>query len=95
MIDETRPRWLFVVRRDKRELHRHLRQSFASDPRVEVILDRRREDRNPVAVERRQAPVTTVELDLWESLGFRLILRGEDFTVYEDETRPSTGGAAP
>jgi riboflavin biosynthesis pyrimidine reductase len=39
------PRWLIIVRRDKPELYEHLRESYADDSRVEVILDRRRPTR--------------------------------------------------
>ena len=35
------PRWFIIVRRDRPVLNQHLRESYAGDGRVEVILDRR------------------------------------------------------
>jgi len=96
------PRWLIVVRRDKRDLYSNLRQSFEPDARVEVILDRRRADRRAerglVEADRRRQqrrkPLTTRELDIWENLGFRLFYKDEDIRVYETEGEPG-GKTAP
>jgi len=64
-------RTLFVVSRRNQDLHQYLRERFASDPAVEVILDRRiaqrRQRRLPVDAERRRAdrrqrPEVEVEL---------------------------------
>jgi len=35
------PRLLYVVRRDQQSLYDYLRQSFAGEPDVEIVLDRR------------------------------------------------------
>jgi hypothetical protein len=44
-------RWLIVVARSQAELYAHLRQAFALDDKVEVLLDRRGDlSRNPPAV---------------------------------------------
>jgi len=52
-------RTLFVVSRRNPDLYQYLRERFASDPAVEVILDRRvaqrRQRRLPVDAERRRA----------------------------------------
>jgi hypothetical protein len=42
MVDNAEiPRWLIIVRRDRRVLYEHLREQYAGDGRVEVIVDRR------------------------------------------------------
>ncbi|MGH7265478.1 MAG: hypothetical protein ACREMB_11585 [Candidatus Rokuibacteriota bacterium] len=94
------PRWVFVVRQDKRELYENLRQGFEGDGRVEVILDRRsvarREKHRPVVSERRRTSrrrgLTLEQTALWEGAGFRMLHRGEGYDVYQAET-PTTGRA--
>lgn len=88
------PRWVFVVRQDKRELYENLRQGFHGDGRVEVVLDRRsvtrREQRRPVTSERRRTSrrrgLTPEQTALWEGAGFRMLHRGEGYDVYQAET---------
>ena len=95
--DATRPRWLIVVRRDKHDLYANLRETFESETRVDVILDRRQADpggeRVPTEVDRsgqhRRRPLTAKQLDLWDNSGFLLIHTGEDLQVYEAEDEPS------
>jgi hypothetical protein len=81
------PRWLFIVRRDRSRLYANLRQSFEGVAAVEVILDRRETESeapadHPARGERR-APLTPLEVEQWQTLGFRLVYRGEDLQVYE------------
>ncbi|HEY7601549.1 MAG TPA: hypothetical protein VIB60_03495 [Methylomirabilota bacterium] len=79
--DAAVARWLIVVRRDKPDLFRDLSTAFAEVPQMAVILDRRvrerRAERSPAAGGQRQAPrrapLTAAELELWETIGFRLI----------------------
>ncbi len=76
-------RWLIVVRRDRVELSKHLCETFESDQRVTVVLDRRLSERRAprgrkpaVTVERRRgkdqrtAP-TDDDRSIWADLGFR------------------------
>lgn len=77
--------WLIVVRRDRTELGRHLGAGFEADPRVTVVVDRRRVDRRVrgaervwVTLERRQrrdrrAAQGGEDGSLWASLGFRVL----------------------
>lgn len=40
--------WVILVARDQADLYRHLRDALRSDPKVQVMLDRRKDDsRNP------------------------------------------------
>jgi hypothetical protein len=79
--DATAARWLIVVRRDKLDLFHDLQRTFANVPLMAVILDRRererRAERSPEMGGQRQAPrrapLSTAELELWETIGFRLI----------------------
>ncbi len=83
-----RPRWLIVIQRDKPGLYANLRESLASNAEVEIVLDRRQTE-TPPTVERRRTAVPPAARDLWETLGLRVIYRGEDVTVCEDPARPS------
>jgi CheY-like chemotaxis protein len=94
------------VQRDRPHLYRDLRQSFAADGRVQVILDRRQHDRRRdvagVGPERRRAQrrtgLTARDTELWEHLGFRLFYRDEDMRVYEasaDVGPPEAGSTSP
>ena len=66
--------WLIVVRRDKAALYRDLARTFERVSQVAVILDRRgTARRGNGSGEQRQAPLTAAELELWETVGFRLI----------------------
>ena len=67
------PRHLVLVARDKPELARDLQAAFASDPEVEVLMDRRLAERrrNPAGLvpdrrrtDRRARPQVDVELKL-------------------------------
>jgi hypothetical protein len=91
MADSELPRWLIVVRRDRRDLYEDLRRNFDGDGRVRVLLDRRerirREARVPVGTERRRSDRRetpgTRDVSMWEDAGFRLYYRGEEMRVYE------------
>jgi hypothetical protein len=77
--------WLIVVRGDRAELGRYLDRGFETDPRVTVVVDRRRRDRRTrstppasVAVERRRwrdrrLPRTAKDGSVWASLGFQVL----------------------
>jgi hypothetical protein len=71
--EASRARWVIVVRRDRPDLHRDLSRAFASSPEVAVILDRRAAGRGDAPAGQRRAPLTAAELELWETVGFRLI----------------------
>src|SRR5262245_37576992 len=86
------PRWLLIVRSDREALYAQLRLAFAGSRVVQVILDRRREERRrrevPVAVDQRRGDrrwpsLSPAEQDLWEHAGFRLVLRPHEIEVYE------------
>jgi hypothetical protein len=86
------PRWLFIVRGDREALYAQLRLAFAGSSVVQVILDRRHEERRrrtlPVAVDQRRGDrrwpaLSPAERDLWEHAGFRLVLRPQEIEVYE------------
>ena len=80
--DAAAARWLIVVRREKPNLYRDLSKTFANIPQVTVMLDRReggerRREGSPAAggqrLAPRRTPLTAAELELWETIGFRLI----------------------
>jgi len=56
--EENMGRTVFVVSREHRDLYTYLRERFAMDPAVEIILDRRvferRQPQRPRACERRR-----------------------------------------
>ena len=91
MNERALPGWLIVVRQDRRELYASLREGFQGDERVEVLLDRRQGDRRTkkprAQPERRGASrrrsLSAKEAALWESAGFRILHREEDYTIYE------------
>lgn len=87
------PRWLIVVRRERRDLYESLRQGFASDPLVDVILDRRQADRRATGASaetdrrrrQRRRPLTSGEQAVWDTAGLRLIHKDHDLTVFQAE----------
>lgn len=92
--DAAAARWLIVVRRDKANLFHDLSKTFANIPQMAVILDRRererRRERSPVAGGQRQAPrraqLSAAELELWETIGFRLI--PPPVLIFQEPGRP-------
>jgi hypothetical protein len=80
-------RWLFIVRRDRPRLHAYLRDAFAGVEQVEVIMDRRQEDR-PVGTDRRGGGLSKAEQELWDDAGFRLVYRDSEFGIYRSEAVP-------
>jgi len=71
--DASAPRWLIVVRRDKPTLYHDLSRTFQTTPQVAVILDRRVTARGERPATQRRTPLTAAEIELWETVGFRLI----------------------
>ena len=77
--------WLIVIRGDRTELGRQLGESFKADPRVSVVVDRRRTHRRALStsggvltVERRRLrdrrmPQTSKDGSIWQTLGFRVL----------------------
>jgi hypothetical protein len=77
-------RWLFIVRRDRPRLFRYLQDAFAGLDHIEIIVDRRH-DEQPVGVDRRRAPLSKAEQELWDEAGFRLVYRDDDFGIYRTD----------
>jgi hypothetical protein len=92
--DAAVSRWLIVVRRDKADLFNDLSKAFAAVPQMAVILDRRvqerRAERSPMSGGQRQAPrrvpLTAAELELWETIGFRLF--PPPVLLFQDPSHP-------
>lgn len=79
---KTKPRHLYVVATDRRDLFESLRRQFADDPNVEVILDRREgarvAPRPATPAERRRADRRQMEQShLLRTLGVVLVSRDE------------------
>jgi hypothetical protein len=73
-VDAPAPRWLLVVRRDRPELYRDLARAFERVPELAVLLDRRTAaGRRESPTDQRRTPLTAAELELWETVGIRLI----------------------
>ena len=91
---EVKARWLIVVRRDRSRLFANLRESVGIDPNVEVVLDRRADERDAAAAQatERRRPLSLRNAAVWEDLGFQLIYReaAGEMEVYEAE-----GDASP
>jgi len=84
------PRWLIVVAEDHPTIRQGLRHTFADDPSVEVVLDRRgtesRVQANEATSERRQ-PLSPEQTVVWRDLKFFLVDRWKGMEVYETDTR--------
>ena len=80
------PRWLIVVADDQPTIRQGLRLTFADDPSVEVVLDRRGAEplvpAGEATLERRQhlSPEQSV---MWGDLKFFLVDRWKGMAVYE------------
>ena len=85
-------RWLIVVADDQPTLRQGLRLTFANDPSVEVVLDRRGAEPpvppNEVSSQRRQ-PLTHEQSVMWRDLKFFLVDRWKGMAVYEAGTPPA------
>ena len=82
----TPERWLIVVARDRLRLYENLVESFAGNPLVTVILDRRQEHPDGAAEERapqRRRPLSPAQASTWLQLGFLLVRQEDGLTVYE------------
>jgi hypothetical protein len=84
-----RRRWLIVVVEDQPTLRQGLRLTFANDPSVEVVLDRRgaesRGSAGEATPERRQ-PLSPEQSVVWSDLKFLLVERWKGMAVYEATT---------
>lgn len=49
-------RLLFIVSRHRPDIHRHLREAFAADPSVTILVDRRSGNESPNAAEQSPGP---------------------------------------
>jgi hypothetical protein len=83
------PRWLIVVADDQPTLRQGLRVTFADDPSVEVVLDRRGVE-PPVpageATPERRQPLSREQSVVWRDLKFFLVDRWKGMAVYEAGT---------
>ena len=85
-------RWLIVVADDQPTLRQGLRLTFANDPSVEVVLDRRGVEppvpTDEVSPQRRQ-PLSHEQSVMWRDLKFFLVDRWKGMAVYEAGTPPA------
>ena len=84
-------RWLIVVAEDQPILRRGLRLSFADDPSVEVVLDRRATEPGPPlragqAPSEQRQPLSPEQSVVWRDLRFVLVDRWKGMAVYETRT---------
>jgi hypothetical protein len=92
-MDEVAPTsWRIMVRPDRHDLYVDLRKSLGGDPRVAVVVDRRKAARrvatSPAEPDRRRrdrrATFAGKTLDLWDTVGLKL---EETYTVRQWEYR--------
>ena len=78
-------RWLIVVAENQPSLLQGLRLSFANDPTVEVVLDRRGAAPEPAAeaTQERRQPLSAEQTVVWRELKFLLVDRWKGMEVYE------------
>jgi hypothetical protein len=79
-------RWLIVVADDQPTIRQGLRLTFADDPTVEVVLDRRgAEPLVPAdeAISERRVPLSPEQSVMWGDLKFFLVDRWKGMAVYE------------
>jgi hypothetical protein len=85
-------RWLIVVADDRPTLRLGLRRTFANDPSVEVVLDRRGAE-PPVPADKvsphRRQPLSHEQSVMWRDLKFFLVDRWKGMAVYEAGTPPA------
>jgi hypothetical protein len=84
-------RWLIVVADDQPTLRQGLRLTFANDPSVEVVLDRRGAE-PPVPADEvspRRQPLSHEQSVMWRDLRFFLVDRWKGMAVYEAGTPPA------
>jgi hypothetical protein len=82
-------RWLIVVADDQPTIRQGLRLTFANDPSVEVVLDRRGAEASDSALEaspERRQPLSAEQSVVWRDLKFLLVDRWKGMTVYEAGT---------
>lgn len=89
MSGVTGPHWLIVVSRDRPELYEKLRQAFGAAPLVQVMFDRRQEERRRASadasaerrrVDRRRAPNVR---EMSPEAAFRLIQHADGVLVLQ------------
>jgi hypothetical protein len=82
-------RWLIVVADNQPTLRQGLRLTFADDPSVDVVLDRRGAEplvpAGEATPERRQ-PLSPEQSVVWRDLKFFLVDRWKGMAVYEAGT---------
>ena len=86
---EPSRRWLIVVADDQPTLRQGLRLTFADDPSVEVVLDRRGAEPPVPADEvtsQRRLPLSHEQDVMWRDLKFFLVDRWKGMTV----TKPAS-----
>ena len=87
-----------MVADDQPTVHQGLRLTFADDPSVEVVLDRRGAD--PLvpggeATSDRRQPLSPEQDVVWRDLKFFLVDRWNGMAVYEAGTVQRTGQVKP
>jgi hypothetical protein len=93
------PRWLIVVADNQPVIAQGLRLTFANDPSVEVVVDRRgAEFHSPVsgggATPERRLPLSPDQRVVWSGLKFFLVDRWKGMAVYETP-EPDAPGSRP
>ncbi len=93
----AKPRDLYIVSTDRKELYELLRKQFANNEHVEVILDRRRRELRPgrgaaKAEKRRNERRLADEAHLLKTLGVILVSREHDQAVAKAGAKASRRG---
>ena len=83
-------RWLIVVADDRPTVCQGLQITFANDPSVEVVLDRRGAETEGSATPERRQPLSPEQSVVWGDLKFFLVDRWKGMTVYEAGTARGT-----
>ena len=93
----AKPRDLYIVSTDRKELYELLRRQFANNEHVEVILDRRGGEQRPArgktkAEKRRNERRLADEAHLLKTLGVILVSRDRDQAVAKAGAKASRRG---
>ena len=84
----TTRRWLIVVADNQPVISQGLRLTFANDPSVEVVVDRRGAETRPQVsdgedISDRRHPLSPEQRVVWSGLHFFLVDRWRGMAVYE------------